>query len=215
MSLYEPAADFILLLLLISHVNSDYDRAPLFRSNQNQQDFQCQGPQLCVRRPITFSDPAARRTALLHPSSFPTSTLTLGLGGSLPVSWWPALRPITVLSRGVLTRPPVHTIPPPSCPLSHPPESKRLLPVRRRNAVQASALHSSNQRGLSLRGHSLLDGSARQPPLASPTSWDDDRHQSEQVAKLEFALNHDGTRFERCAYDNLLNGVEVDCRNRS
>ena len=78
MSLYQPAADFILLLLLISHVNSDYDRAPLFRSNQNQQDFQCQGPQLCVRRPITFSDPAARRTALQHPSSFPTSTLTSG-----------------------------------------------------------------------------------------------------------------------------------------
>ena len=66
-----------------------------------------------------------------------------------------------------------------------------------------------------MRSHSLIDGSARQPPLASPTSWDDDRHQSEQVAKLEFALNHDGTRFERCAYDDLLNGVGVDCRNRS
>lgn len=78
MSLYQPAADFILLLLLVSHVNSDYDRAPLFRSNQNQQDFRCQGPQHSVRRPITFSDPAARRTALQHPSSFPTSTLTSG-----------------------------------------------------------------------------------------------------------------------------------------
>ena len=206
MSLYQPAADFILLLLLISHVNSDFDRAPLFRSNQNQQDFQCQGPQLCVRRPIlwSFSDPAARRTALQHPSSFPTSTLT---------SWVVANFRRGQLS--VLTRPPVHTVPPPSCPLSHPPESKRLLPVRRRNAVQASALHSSNQRGLQLRSHSLIDGSARQPPLASPTSWDDDRHQSEQVAKLEFALNHDGTRFERCAYDDLLNGVGVDRRNRS
>ena len=44
MSLYQPAADFILLLLLISHVNSDYDRATLFRSNQNQQDFQFSVP---------------------------------------------------------------------------------------------------------------------------------------------------------------------------
>ena len=92
MSLYQPAADFILLLLLISHVNSDYDRAPLFRSNQNQQDFQCQGPQLCVRRPIllSFSDPAARRTALQHPSSFPTSTLTSGVVANIVVACSPS-----------------------------------------------------------------------------------------------------------------------------
>ena len=205
MSLYQPAADFILLLLLISHVNSDYDRAPLFRSNQNQQDFQCQGPQLCFRRLIlwSFSDPAARRTALQHPSSFPTSTLTSGgrcqyRGGQLSVRL-----PLSPAASS-LDRPCTPYLPPPSCPLSHPPESKRLLPVQRRHAVQASALHSSNQRGLQLRSHSLIDDSARQPPLASPTSWDDDRHQSEQVAKLEFALNHDGTRFERCAYDDLL-----------
>ena len=188
MSLYQPAADFILLLLLISHVNSDYDRAPLFRSNQNQQDFQCQGPQLCVRRPIllSFSDPAARRTALQHRSSFPTSTLTSGgrcqyRGGHLSVRL-PFSPAASSLDR-------------PCTPYLHLPAHSRTLQSRNASSPYVDATLSKPQlftlqisEGCNC---AAIRSSMAQPvvslllPLQLPGSWDDDRNPSEQVAKLE------------------------------